>query len=85
MDYNTFIGIIKEAANGLRVVRFDYTKKDGTTNTYEVEPYKVEGVYVWARKTTEPSGTGIRKFFIENVENIRILETVYVPCWDVEI
>ena len=85
MDIEGFHQFVRQAAESRKVVRFDYTKKDGTRDTYIVEPYEIREDGFWARKVNEIPPKGIRKFFIENIENLVMLEATYDPIWPIKI
>jgi len=65
-----------------RLIGFRYTKKDGTTESYRVEPYEIdedEGIF-WGYKLNDKK-PGIRKFFIAGMLNPTILPSAFTPRW----
>lgn len=83
MIIDDFYAIAKEAANNLKLLRFDYTKRDGTSNTYLTEPYEIKEGFYWGFKVAHEGG--IRKFDISQIENAMVVDQNYSPQWPVKI
>jgi len=79
---------IAEAARNLYMVEFTYTRNDGYTGTYEVEPYSVRAgfpgpnIYLFAYN---PVKGRIHSFIVDRITAPRILEgQTFIPRWQVE-
>lgn len=84
MNYSEFYEIVEPAFNELRLVRLIYTKRTGETNSYIVEPYKIDYPYFWGRRVDIIPPLGIRKFVISEIEDVQVLDDTFEPIWEVE-
>jgi len=87
MDYDEFVNICKQAVSKEDrplMLRFTYTKKTGETNEYLVEPYEIKEGYFWGYKHSADE-SGIRKFFIDMIEDVSIVSRSYEPRWEIKI
>lgn len=78
------MGLITQAAQERKLVRFDYVHaKDGmVTMGREGEPYEFRGDKVWIWDTQKGE---IRQFFLENVSNVQVLDITFVARFDMKI
>ncbi len=77
---------IIEAGQQLKTILIDYTEKDGSNEGWrEVEPYSfrikkgIEYFYGF-----DIAKNGIRGFFIDSINDVKITNNSYNPRWDVE-
>lgn len=84
MNYDSFVSYLDKIREGPYIIRFSYQRKDGVVKVYEAELYKVEDDFIWARKVSESPPEGIRKFFIDMIEDLEITDEVFSPIWDLE-
>jgi predicted DNA-binding transcriptional regulator YafY len=83
MTIDDFYSVAKEAADSLKLLRFDYTKRDGTSNTYLTEPYEIKEGFYWGFKVAHEGG--IRKFDISQIERALVVDQIFSPRYPIKI
>jgi len=87
MDLYSFQGIAKQASGELKLLQFDYTKADGTIESYITEPYEIRedngNMVYFGFKLAEDGG--IRKFIVERIGHVTIVNQTYTPRWPIKI
>ena len=91
MDEQTLYTIAKQAAQERKLLRIEYTDRNGVITDRRVEPYEIKptsaGNTLWAYSIDPGSqGTiGIRKFVIFNIIKAEITEELFNPRWPILI
>ena len=76
------IETIVTAARKQEVVSITYTKKNGETKSYDVEPYSQRGMALCMFDVNE--GT-IKKFNLDGIMSAESTGTTFSPRWDIEL
>ena len=86
---------LREAAVRHRRVLITYTKKDGASGIYLVEPYSIrhkrgrvgwiKTLYGWGRNVQDAaSGEKLRQFTFSSIQQVIVTNEVFSPRWPVE-
>lgn len=77
---NEIIRVLVKAGQSQHLVEMTYTKKNGDTKDYTVEPYEFKEGFFWGWDIRE--GT-IKKFFALNIQSATISDITFAPRFPV--
>ena len=74
--------VISAQGKALKTVRFGYKNKAGVDRVREIEPYETKDGFLWGRERGQKQ---IKRYFLNNMENIEAGENSFEPAWEVKV